>query len=397
MAESIATVYNITVDLNKPLQKTILRDLFVTEDRKAHTFTIRAERNGVQVPLTGAEVTGYFLRYKDNVSVPLSGTIKNGCASINLIRACYDIRTMFALTITVTLETETHTLFVGEGQMVLNRSDSVKDTSQIIPSLSDILAQYDALRSGVAAANTAAEAENEAAENANDAAGRAPYIGENNHWYIWDAASKQYVDSTDPSIPALTFQVRTGAAGSQVLIEQGGTPEAPVIILTIPRGDTGAVDGVDYFEGTPSSLGVASPGIANGVARGDHVHPMPDALDVGAVKMSLAWTNPSVSSEFAEQDIALTLNSSDHVLVMFRATTTAGNISAVVTAKCGQSARAFGAYFACFARRDFTVSTTGISFKDGEYFGEYGTSSSSLTASNRILIPVRIYVLKGVL
>ena len=80
-----------------------------------------------------------------------------------------------------------------------------------------------------------------------------------------------------------TLQVATGAPGTQVQVQQSGTPEAPHVKLTIPRGDTGAVEGIDYFAGEPSALGTASPGTANGVARGDHVHPMPTADDVGAL------------------------------------------------------------------------------------------------------------------
>jgi hypothetical protein len=77
--------------------------------------------------------------------------------------------------------------------------------------------------------------------------------------------------------PVITFEVETGAAGSDVQMEQSGTPDAPHIKLTIPRGDTGAVEGVDYYTGNPAALGTASPGTSNGVARGNHVHPMPTA------------------------------------------------------------------------------------------------------------------------
>lgn len=33
----------------------------------------------------------------------------------------------------------------------------------------------------------------------------------------------------------------------------------------------------------PASLGVASPGVSNNYARGDHVHPMPTSTDIGAI------------------------------------------------------------------------------------------------------------------
>lgn len=48
------------------------------------------------------------------------------------------------------------------------------------------------------------------------------------------------------------------------------------------KGDTGAVDGLNYHETAPSALGEASPGVSDLVARGDHVHPLPTPEDIGA-------------------------------------------------------------------------------------------------------------------
>lgn len=76
--------------------------------------------------------------------------------------------------------------------------------------------------------------------------------------------------------------VTTGAPGTEASATIAGTAEAPVINLQIPRGDPGDLDNIPWYAGTPSAAGTASPGTSDQVARGDHVHPMPTAAQVGA-------------------------------------------------------------------------------------------------------------------
>lgn len=136
--------------------------------------------------------------------------------------------------------------------------------------------------------------------------------------------------------PNITFEVSTGAAGSDVQVAQSGTVENPIVHLTIPRGNPGqngsgsgtvtSVNGVEpdasgnvtietgdpnavksvngitpdengnvqiqtgsggadveYYNSTPSALGEASSGSSDLVARGDHVHPMPSPEEIGAL------------------------------------------------------------------------------------------------------------------
>lgn len=56
----------------------------------------------------------------------------------------------------------------------------------------------------------------------------------------------------------------------------------PIKTIQGSKGDTGAVEGIEYWEGAPKANGTASPGTSDLMARGDHVHPMPTAQDVGA-------------------------------------------------------------------------------------------------------------------
>lgn len=113
--------------------------------------------------------------------------------------------------------------------------------------------------------------------------------------------------------PQISVQVQTGAAGSEAQVVVSGTAEAPIIYLTIPRGDpgrdgtgagtvtavkvagethapddTGVVDlgqitgGADLSDDAPAALGTAEAGTSALAARADHVHPMPTAAQVGA-------------------------------------------------------------------------------------------------------------------
>lgn len=116
----------------------------------------------------------------------------------------------------------------------------------------------------------AVEAANSAAERANDAAaaaehmvdihqgppgpsGISPIIGQNGNWWTWDDELEQYVDSGEPSrgpqgVPGPTPDisigtVTTGEPGDPAEASMTGTPEAPVLNMTIPQGPKGD-DGV---------------------------------------------------------------------------------------------------------------------------------------------------------
>lgn len=107
--------------------------------------------------------------------------------------------------------------------------------------------------------------------------------------------------------PRITFTVETGEPGTQVVVTQSGTAENPVVNLKIPRGvdgkgsvsavklgetthdpdDAGVVDLGDIetplSDSNPVPLGkTAAPGTSMQAARGDHVHPLPTAANVGA-------------------------------------------------------------------------------------------------------------------
>lgn len=89
-------------------------------------------------------------------------------------------------------------------------------------------------------------------------------------------------DKGDPgATPQITVQVKTGEPGTAASVKQTGTAEAPVIELTIPRGDTGNIGSLTINGKTPDSAGKVELTAADVGARADDW--MPTAADVGAL------------------------------------------------------------------------------------------------------------------
>ena len=84
-----------------------------------------------------------------------------------------------------------------------------------------------------------------------------PVPGENGYWMLWDLDTHAYVQSDLP-IPGLTMQIGdtiTGEPGTDALVENVGTPTAPKLQFTIPRGDEGKAATIQVGEVTASDPG----------------------------------------------------------------------------------------------------------------------------------------------
>ena len=118
---------------------------------------------------------------------------------------------------------------------------------------------------GASAAKAAATTATEAATKIDDmtitatglAAGAAPTVElteVGGHYNI--ALGLPKGDKGDPgATPQITVQVKTGEPGTAASVKQTGTAEAPVIELTIPRGDTGSLGSLTINGKTPDSAG----------------------------------------------------------------------------------------------------------------------------------------------
>ena len=92
-------------------------------------------------------------------------------------------------------------------------------------------------------------------------------------------------DGANGVTPDITVTVEAGEPGTQAQVRQSGTPEHPALHFIIPAGEqgpAGRTEGVPYADSPAAALGKASPGVSEEVSRADHVHEMPTAADVGA-------------------------------------------------------------------------------------------------------------------
>ncbi len=146
--------------------------LMLTGDNLAHTWRVRVFDGGEAVALTGATVTGYFVRTDGN-TVAIQGSAEGNAGVVTLAQACYAFEGDLKGVMRLTLGGKTITLSVLTLMVRKVLTNAIIDPSNVIPSLEDLLAQIEAMETATAAANTAAGAANTATAAATSAASAA--------------------------------------------------------------------------------------------------------------------------------------------------------------------------------------------------------------------------------
>lgn len=318
-------VFKRKIDVDAEIQMTPLKSLYASGDKDAHVFELSLFRGTEEIDLSGASAQGYFIR-ADGYTVPITGAISGNVVALTLSESCYYVVGNFNLIIKVSIGESRKSVFWGNGYVVRSMTDAIVDGENVIPSLDELLAQISAAESAAKAANQAASAASSAATsavqaasaaNANAsaansaanaataaasaateaatkiddmtvtasglAAGAAPTaelteVG--GHYNI--ALGLPKGDKGEPgATPQITVQVKTGEPGTAASVKQTGTAEAPVIELTIPRGDTGSLGNLTINGKAPDSASKVTLTAADVKARPDTW--TPTAADVGAL------------------------------------------------------------------------------------------------------------------
>lgn len=318
-------VFKRKIDVDAEIQMTPLKSLYASGDKDAHIFELSLYQGAEEVDLSGASAQGYFIR-ADGYTVPITGTISGNVVTITLSEGCYYVVGSFNLIIKISTAESRKSVFWGNGYVVRSMTDAIVNEENVIPSLDELLAQIAAAESAANAANKAASAASSAASSAAQAASAANTNASkansaanaakaaattateaatkidgmtisatglaagaeptaeltevDGHYNI--ALGLPKGDKGDPgATPQITVQVKTGEPGTAASVKQTGTAEAPVIELTIPRGDTGSIGTLTINGKTPDSAGKVELTAADVRARADDW--MPTAADVGAL------------------------------------------------------------------------------------------------------------------
>jgi hypothetical protein len=273
-------------NLREPLKLDYIDTMFQQGDKNANIIRIELMDGTKNADLSGMVVGGQINR-GDNSRIqiePNDGTIDGNVVTVTIPESWYNVSGSFVAFVRLTSENNyiKRTILRIAGYIEPQGDGPLVDPGHTLPSLDELLVQLEAMENATEACNAAAQTAQDAARLA-EGWGDATAIAE--HLEAGNLPTVSLTTNTEGNkqiafgipVPAITFDVRTGEPGTDVEMEQSGTVVAPKITLTIPRGDTGAVEGVDYYTGNPAALGTASPGTSNGVARGNHVHPLPTA------------------------------------------------------------------------------------------------------------------------
>lgn len=292
-------VFKRRIDVDAEIQMTPLKSLYASGDKDAHVFELSLYRGAEEMDLSGASAKGYFIR-ADGYTVPITGAASGNVVTLTLSEGCYYVVGNFNLIIKVSTAESRKSVFWGNGYVVRSVTDVIVDEENVIPSLDELLAQIAATESAAKAANQAASAANSAATSAVQAASAADANASaaNSAANAAKAAASTATaaatkiddmtitatglaagaaptaeltevdgrynivfglpkgDKGDPgATPQITVQVKTGKPGTAASVKQTGTAEAPVIELTIPRGDIGSIGTLTINDKTPDGAG----------------------------------------------------------------------------------------------------------------------------------------------
>ena len=216
-------------DLEKGIKKTYLDMIFATQDEQAHRVDVQLMRGKEQVNLSGAGISAYFIRYSDNVTIPLKGEASGNIASVTLKQSCYHKSGQFALIVKATVSGVTNTVFYGEGSIFVSLTDTVLNDENVIPSLDDLLAQIAAMEAGTDRANAAADRCERMQMDASGMAGDSNKLGGKAPEYY--VQPRNLLDNSDFRNPVNQRGKTNYAEGGHGIDRWRSTSNAPLSVL----------------------------------------------------------------------------------------------------------------------------------------------------------------------
>ena len=237
MATDIMQPMRFTIDLASGLTQTPMRTQLMKGDRSANKIIVKLTDGRETADLTGVSATGSFIRPPDAAEILLPGSVQDDEASVELIDDCYAAEGYCQIDVMLTMSGITRTILSLTGYVLGKGSGAYVDVSGVIPNINDIVAQYAEMK-------RVTEETQAAANKANDAASRAPYVGANGNWFVWDAGSGAYVDSGSKAQGPEGPQGKPGTGfGTVTGVEVNGgiyTPDDTGVVRLPEMGGAGA-------------------------------------------------------------------------------------------------------------------------------------------------------------
>ena len=277
-------ILSYVCDLDRGVERTLIRPALLTGDSQAHTFRVSLSRAGAAAAVDGAIVPAYFVR-GDGVTVPITGSLEGNVAVVTLPEGCYRVPGRFQLVVKLGTDSGVSTVFWGDGAVAASSTDAILDEEDVIPSLEDVLAQIAAAEAAAENATNSAAAADAAAASATGAASSAQ-----------TAAAR--ADAAAVSIESLGADAETLAPGSAATASWTTVDGAKVLHIGVPQG----IQGPQGPQGVPGKDGSGSVSTVNGVESvGGNV--TLTAADVGALPDT--YTPPVTSVDGKTGDVSV--------------------------------------------------------------------------------------------
>lgn len=166
----IAQEMRYKIDVKNGLVKQPMTGVLMRGDKNANRIIAQLVDGDKTVSLDGVTVTGKFFRGGDGIEIPLDGEASGNEATVLLNEHCYAVEGYFEASVRMTTGGATRTILTITGHVESDGEGGILDIENVVPSVADIVAQYQIMQEVTAQTEAAAESANTAAGRANTAA-----------------------------------------------------------------------------------------------------------------------------------------------------------------------------------------------------------------------------------
>lgn len=245
-----------------------------TGEAQAHTFVVSGV-DAAQEPVTiTGTITGKFLA-ANNVTVPLTGSLVNGAASVTLTDECYDVPGRYILSIYATNGSTTQCLYCAVGNVFRTDSQTIAYPSTDLPNITTLMAQLEEILDGWPADYSQLQSDVSNLKSALSDIGVTPVYEEITPTITWGyningsgaivEASGQYATYKVPVTPGETYYVTASTNwsapyyayydSSMNLVEKGTVSEVGSTVTSIENEETTAPSGAAYLVAVRNTSG----------------------------------------------------------------------------------------------------------------------------------------------
>lgn len=162
----IAQAMRYQIDVKNGLLKQPMTGELMRGDKNANRIIVQLVDGDNSVPLDGVTVTGKFFRGGDGIEIPLEGEANGNEASVLLDEHCYAVDGYFEASVKLTTGTQTRTILTITGNVVSDGEGGILDIENVVPSVADIVAQYQRMQEVTAQTEAARDEALEASRQA---------------------------------------------------------------------------------------------------------------------------------------------------------------------------------------------------------------------------------------